>query len=50
MCLTKLGLVVVLEGAHVRNQEVVIWHRMSECAKFGIDRGDGHGDKAGPKV
>ena len=48
MCLTKIGLVVALEGVHVRNQslEVVIWHRGSVCAKFGIDRGNSHRDMA----
>ena len=46
MCLTKIGLVVALEGAHVRNH-FVIWHPRSVCAKFGIDWGSGHRDMAG---
>ena len=54
MCLNEIGLVVALEGAHVRNQEVevVIRHPRSVCvcARFGIDKGNGHGDMAGPKV
>ena len=52
MCFAKIGLMVALEGAHVRNQaglEVVICHPRSVCAKFGIDRGNGSEDKSRAK-
>ena len=45
-CFAKIGLMVALEEGHVRNQvEVVVWHVRSVCAKFGMDRGSGSGDK-----
>ena len=52
MCLTKIGLVVALEGAHVRNQAggCDLAPKECVCAKVGIDRGNGHGDMAGPNV
>ena len=31
-------MMVALEGVHVTNQDVVIWHPRSVCAKFGIVR------------
>ena len=45
MFVARIGLMVALEGAHVRNQ-VVIWHPMRVCAKFGSDRVNGCRDKS----
>ena len=45
MCFAKIGLMVELEG----KSGVVICHPTSMCAKFGIDRGNGSGDKSRAK-
>ena len=44
MCEARINLMVALEDGHV------ICYLRGVCAKFGINKGNSLGDKAGPKV